>query len=327
MPLSSPRAHKLAQLVLFAVVFTSVEASPSTPASELPNLLFARDLSDLCSIELWHPQRSKSQLLTITDSCPEDLFSIGTSILFKERNTIREISLDDDGSEAGTFELPNLDFEVLRGKLSIKPDEDYLLLAKNTKLDVIKIGRLGDGRIGMHTRLEMFTDDSFNYLFILTAGVWDVSDELRCDRPRQICAFAELQSRSSKSDQWQQNRRIWHQAIRNNSHFAKEDMFSSPGNTVPVFGTELVFRVDNSQTSLLFTTIMDMDTAQVHANGATLILDEGTNKKLCPEKCTTNLVDRFILIDKMQSAPLELWDLYTGESVFGPLVHASWIDK
>ena len=325
MPTYLLQVSKFIRLAPLAIVFLWSEAS--SQVSELPRLLLARERNGSCSIEIWHPVESKPHVLATAETCPEGLFVSNKTLLFSDSNTISKILLSDRSQEATSQALPNLDFDVHRANLSVKPNDDDYLLVRDRKLTVMKLGHFPDGHMGLQARLEMATNDSFNYLFKLTEGEWSIHDSLWCNGIDDKCTFAELHSQSTDSVEWQESRQIWHGEIRENPYFVKEEMFDFPNDALPVFGTRLVFRIGIGQTDLTFTTFLDTASLTTYAFGVELAVDGVSSKLLSERQCSTNLADRFVLVEKLPGGAPELWSLESGESVFGPLVHAAWVDR
>jgi len=313
---------QLAPLVAAAILWT--EASPRASDDVLPHLVFARQQGDLCSIETWHPVEIRPRVLaTSIGACPENLFVSNKTLLFQSSDTIREIPIVDRDSESKSQQLPALDFDAYRNDLSTKPDDDALALTRSRELTVVALGYLPDGQMGLQARLEMVPGDTFNYLFGLNDGTWTIQDAIWCDRSDKKCEFPSLQTRTARPAEWLESQQIWHNDIRKNPYFVKEDAFSIPNDAVPIFGTQLVFRIGTGQTQLNFANVLDFDSATPQASAVELIVDGKPSKPLSESRCLTSLVDRFVLVED-SAGSLNLWSLESGESVFGPLVHAVW---
>lgn len=300
-------------------------------SAQLPSdtrLLFSKELQDSCEISIWDPNLAEADILATEDSCPKAIFlSPDESRLYVvDDNLIREVPFDSQQPARVAAELPDLNFLAYQDIVSVQPSAEYLQISMKTMIP-LAVGYQVDGRLALRALLRMAADDSYNYLFTLEDGVWEITDERWCDRMERQCEFESLQGKTMSVWDWEANHEIWHEDIRNNPYFVDEESMFSPDQFGDAYSIRRSFLIDNETVSLSFTTSPshhysdETDTFSINleiGDKPPIVLSEG--------QCLTALADRYILVRQFRGETLEVIDMGTGSSVFGPLKHAIWID-
>jgi len=318
-------------LRLILLVSTTLTALPVYGIGEpkLPWLFLVREMESSCFVEKFDVASSNAEKLLRLDDCPDDLFVAknGTRIAWVSDNSYHFRSLS--GKKAPYQKIPalNLDFDAVRSSLSVLPPEDVLNKYGPWKMQVSSLGMDPDRRALVHASLHIPSDDTYDYLFVLDEGGWKLLRERHCHRFETSCNFDEMDARSVRHSSWGFEWKVWQNKVLENPYFVGESVKDIPESRLDYREHSRRFSIDEQIVVLQYGTASGPDTGATMLFNVRLVFGEFEPFSLADGQCSASLVGRYILVRQFWGGTLELRDMGTGDTVFGPLKFAAWIDR
>jgi hypothetical protein len=241
---------------------------------------------------------------------------------------IHEIPLNPKDRRPAPVSSPNLSYLTHKDSLTEGLSEEFLAYVEKYRLPdemtPVAIGYLDDHRIGLHAQLHLPADDSFNILLARHDESWKLTGKRHCQRWEQDCSFDELPGHTVGFWPYE-TLNLWHQTVKDNRYLVETGSKNANNQFRQAGQVTHFFAIDQNKVVLSFTTSPSEHASMDHTFSVRLQIGEVVDKNLCEGQCSANLVDRYLLVQQFWGGTLEVIDLGTGSSVFGPLRHAIWI--
>ncbi|NKC01909.1 MAG: hypothetical protein GKR90_25885 [Pseudomonadales bacterium] len=311
-----------------AVALAAASVSPFALADNDSRLLLARQDGSQCLIEVWDARSNSVNSVARLDTCPRRIFAIqnGTEIAFAYEGEIFSKVLGGTDLALPQTKLPSLSYDDYKTLLTVFPTDEYLAKAHSQEMQVEAIGIHERGAIGIHLKLGMAADDSYDYLFVHERGEWKLLDQKWCHR-FDACLFETLTYISTHI--WStpdDPRNVWHDAAKQNPYFVDEQKESEWVDDYLVTDVKREFRIEDTNVRLSYSTLPGPDTGATLTSTIRLKIDNKPVITLADGQCLAYLSGRHLLVAQFWGGTLEVMRLDTGESVFGPLRHAKWLN-
>lgn len=287
-------------------------------------LLLARTAEPGCSLVVWEPTGSgETTVFESESSCPERVFMTDDdTVLLIEDNSVQVVPIDGEKPRR-SFELPEQELRAplaeLRAEVRESYDRDMGLAWMNP--EPVALGFLDTDAIGLALHLRGPADEIYAYLFGRSANAWELLAQKDCIR-FDPCVFPEIDGRAI--DDWPDERAAWHPYLRQNPYFLGSE--SAPGDGASTRRkTTLRFNIEGNVSTVKFGTAADETTGRRVTISMELRVDDGDTVSLMKGPGASSFAGRYVLIHPAASAAVELFDLQTGRSVFGPLAAAAWM--
>lgn len=294
-------------------------------------LLFGQRDNMQCTISLWDPHRQTTKTLYTSDSdCSERAFvSDGLETLYVVRNATLHV-IPFDGKKARlSLILPTQEIQSRLAKLkdefrvqirkAYNREDDLEWLSANP----VALGYLKSGEMALAINTIGPTDGTHAYLYILRSkGTWEMVKEKACGR-FDNCQFGEINGRSL--DDWHFKRAIWHEQHRENHFLLSKEIQIERGTEYDYKNATIQFKINNQISALTYTTISGPDTGATLTLGVGLRIGDGEKITLTDQQCKTSFALRYLLLMRFWGKAMELIDVGTGKSLFGPLAFATWV--
>lgn len=294
------------------------------------NFLFALDIESdsTCDVMIWDPRLNTQMKVFSLDKPCWGRFSVAEDdekLFVLDNNEIRVVSTE-DGAEVETVALP----------VELMAETDRLLAERfrdhfgegydryaHTGPNVA--GYLSSGELAFMASAGGPADGTYSYLYAREGEEWRLIDEQICGRFESHCGFGRIESRRVMD--WPQERAASHPYIRKNSFFLAKSStaIEDPNYEVSRFRIDFDF---GSQGSTLTYDIVEGDYCDGDCIFTRKIGVEGSmGTKILSEAYLSNnsVVGRFVLMQRSEGKA-ELFDMTTGESVFGQLLLGTWIE-
>ncbi len=300
-----------------------LQAAVAEPRSDATQLLFAQEFEGECRVSLWDPADRTSRVLERFDACPERLLVSGSpaKVFYISAAAVMEIPVQEAGGSKQIAELPDLTFGPFATKAFGRPLTDYEAMMASTVMKVRRAGILPDGTLWIHVGLVMAGDDDYDFLVTWVADEWVVDEFVHCERFAS-CGFAAFAQTGSTPAAKLLAPPVWHEQVRDNPHFVRDERVPSPGGTRWSTRIDRHFSIDDEEVLIQVWTGFGPDTGRTYTAGIA-IRNEDT-VEICTAQCSATLTDRYLLARRFWGGTLELYDVATGESVFGALKFARW---
>ena len=302
---------------------------PSSP----PQLLYAAESASDCKLVLWEPRRRKSRtVLEKKGPCDSDIFvnnntqslyvlangSIGIHTLQRRGPASRSVALPVGMIDANVQKLKQQFRLAYGGQASDSMDW--------VSASIVQIGNLESGELAIVTHTGGPADGTYGYVYALLDGGWQEVAYESCHR-FDACFFEQVEGHPINSRPSRMT--IWHPDQRRNPYFVQkseatevhaEDISWNGAVTFDIEGQHSVVRYARGESGHC---VEDC----VYTSGMKLELPGREPIVLAGYSGNNAVVDRYALVWAQPRGYSELIDLGTGESVFGKLQLAGWIQN
>ena len=314
---------KVSHLFLWLLLAVGVFLAESIPAAE--QLLVAREVDDRCDVSLWNSRSGVAQRLESFEHCPDRLFisEARASVFYLVDTTIFQISIQDAAAPKAIAKVPDLTFETIAKEALSRPLTKYENMTASSIMKIRNAGVSDDGVLWIHAGQVMAGDDDYDFLIKLIDGKWVVDEFIHCGR-FEACEFAAFAEKDSSDTKTVLAPEIWDDMIKANPFFVRDE--HTPGDATNYWASKIDrhFEIEGQPVILEVWTKSGPDTGFTYTAGAVLRHDDGDSLIICEGQCWAALTGQFLLARRFWGGTLELYDIATGESVFGPLISATW---
>jgi ankyrin repeat protein len=315
--------------VISEILRVHSQALSNAPA----RLLYAKQDTNECAIALWNPVDGNTQnLVGFESSCPEHVFvAKGHNAIFVIADEALQLISFESNMQSRSIDLPNEQIDTRLIKLQKRlgaqmldpygqPSSMQGMTAKPTAA-----GILGGGGIGLVISSSGPADGTYAYLYALRGNdSWSLVEERVCHRFEWPCEFEQLNGR--KVEYWPDFRKIWHPRTRTNEYFAGKTLQDQYLEWDYVRPDVVHFDVDSRHPLLAYSTSPESHGDYLATSMVKYATDDTAPLTSLCQSCETSLASRYMLVGGAFAKPSELFDLGTGDSVFGALAFATWVE-
>jgi hypothetical protein len=273
-------------------------------------LVFVKEAADICQINFWKPGTPRPIPIASWKTCPQNVFvSDGkrTIIVIKDR-WMQEISVSSTKRRRPALKLP-----------------EPIIRRGNYWPDIISAGYLANGELGVTFRARQPGGASVSSLYGRVRNQWSLLEKKPC-RGEQGCMFPRLSGRSIHDQSWSNKNRIWHQRQKRNPYYRDQRVVLSARKTYDSEIREMTFDINGKKSVMTYVVEPGNVPGEVNTLAVELRVPGAKTRLLTRKKCNTSLVDKYLLIRKELEDGPRLIDLETGNSTFGHLKAATWIN-
>ncbi|MBT8077344.1 MAG: ankyrin repeat domain-containing protein [Gammaproteobacteria bacterium] len=310
------------------ILFGAREAHvPPSP----PQFLYAAAAASDCKLVLWEPRRDvRRTVLEKKGPCATDIFvnNEAQALYILSNAYITIHSLRSTASPGRSVGLP---VDMIDANLSRLKQQFRRAYAGNTAdtmdwvtASVVQIGKLESGELAFVTHTVGPADGTYGFVYAFVDGSWQEIGHEACHR-FDACYFERVKGHAINARP--SRFAIWHPDLRRNPYFIEksevaevhaEDISWNGAVAFEIDGRRSVLRYDRGESGhcvddCVYTIGMEL---QLPGRDPIVLADYSGNNAV---------VDRYALVRTGSQEYSELIDLGTGESVFGPLQLAGWL--
>ncbi len=300
------------------------------PEAEPPRLLFARAAVEHCELILWNPhKKTENVVYTEEGECTSQYFVSDEthSVFVLSNGNVRTISLNGDkDEEAVTLPMQQIDTNLAALKIQVR--ETYGDNAGNAEewmaADIVQVGRLESGELALVTHTGGPASETYGYAYARYGAAWQLIDQKDCHR-FDSCRFSQVLGHSLNARP--SNLTIWHPNLRMNPYFQSKTAEPAPMGEYDIWNGTVLLDIDGQKSVIHYSTYESGHCAGtcVSTRGLRLQLPSKDEQVLANYIGNNAIVDRYALVRTKPRGYSELFDLATGESVFGKSQLAGWV--
>ena len=313
------------------IITTLFTARASLRSDESPSLfLFARSDIENCALVLWHPNE-KTEIVVYEEAgaCMSQFFASDDAhwLFVVSDGNVQVISLSSGGHQE-TIALPMKLISSNLEALKIRVSDAYGSSAGNAEewmaADIVQVGYLESGQLALVTHTGGPADETYGYAYARFGDAWQLIEQTDCGR-FDACHFSKLLSQPLNTRP--STLAIWHPNLRTNPYFKSKSVTPDPQGEWAGWDGTIVLEINGKTSSLLYSTGENGHCYEdcVYTRGLRLRLADQNEIVLANYSGNNAIVDRYALVWRQPRGSSELFDLATGESVFGRLQLSGWI--
>jgi len=300
------------------------------PQKRSPRFVFARAGAVNCEVILWDLQQDSEQiLLSEKGTCQLRLFvNDEANLLIAVSDRDMQVVPLEGHLVAYRIPLPTKQLEeytalreAKQGKM-VRSGPDGILESISAEVD--QVGVSADGEIAIASYYPSIADGTHSRAYVYSGNAWRLADEQYCERA-DTCPFQQIIGRSLNSRPADQS--IWHPNVRRNPYYVSRinrPLSQSDGGTG---GGTVVLGIDGQNSEIQYSTVGSGYCAIpcTFTNAITLKLPGRDVMQIATNAGNNSIVERYALVWTQPRGHSKLLDLGTGESVFGNLQVAGWV--
>ncbi len=321
-------ADRAAENDIIAALFAAAEARQPKP--HRPRFLFARSDNEEpdCKVTLWDPSKNTEAVVFLSEGDCEAQFFVdedAQTLFVLSNDAIQIVSLDGE-PDVGTVAMPTEQIEQNARALDLRLQAGYGGTYENwATANPVAIGYLSSGELALVMHTGGPADETYGYLYARYGNGWHLLEDQVCHRFDSYCRFGRVEGRQLMIQPVE--RSVWHPNTRLNPFFVRKNAESADHAERPTGRGSVDFNIAGRVSTIHYTVEESGHCAGdcVYTSRLVLQLPDGKEVSLSDWSGQHSIVDRYVLAYRNRHGP-ELFDIATGESVFGSLQFGTWIN-
>ena len=185
------------------------------------------------------------------------------------------------------------------------------------------IGLCSDHSVAFATYSTGPADGTYAYLYARSGETWALLEDKGCHRFDE-CRFSQLNGRSFRD--WPLQRTAWHPNLRKNRFFVRKEILRRPRDEWTGRDAAVQFDIDGQNSTITYASTEGGHGGGTYTVRIELHLTDSDPILLTNSDGNNSFAGQYVLISRDFRRSAELFDLKTGNSVFGQLGLATWIE-